>query len=102
MGCEVCKPAIASILASLWNEHILNPKLRPLQDTNDRYLANIQRGGLYSIVPRIPAGEVTPAKLGVIANVAKEYNLYTKITGAQRIDISKYILYYPVVNAMSD
>ncbi|KAI9496938.1 hypothetical protein BDB00DRAFT_970630 [Zychaea mexicana] len=86
-GCEVCKPAIASILAGLWNEHILNPGLRPLQDTNDRYLANIQRGGLYSIVPRIPAGEVTPEKLGVIAKVAQDYNLYTKITGAQRIDI---------------
>ncbi|KAI8140686.1 hypothetical protein BJV82DRAFT_562192 [Fennellomyces sp. T-0311] len=86
-GCEVCKPAIASILASLWNEHILNPSLRPLQDTNDRYLANIQRGGLYSIVPRIAAGEVTPEKLGVIAEVAQEYNLYTKITGAQRIDM---------------
>ncbi|KAG2216133.1 hypothetical protein INT45_005645 [Circinella minor] len=87
VGCEVCKPAIASVLASLWNEHILNPGLRPLQDTNDRYLANIQRGGLYSIVPRIAAGEVTPQKLGVIASVAQEYNLYTKITGAQRIDI---------------
>ncbi|KAI9321278.1 nitrite reductase NiiA [Dichotomocladium elegans] len=86
-GCEVCKPAIASILAGLWNEHILNPALRPLQDTNDRYLANIQRGGLYSVVPRIAAGEVTPEKLRVIADVAKEYNLYTKITGAQRIDI---------------
>ena len=87
-GCEVCKPAIASILAGLWNEHILNPGLRPLQDTNDRYLANIQRGGLYSVVPRIAAGEVTAEKLAVIANVAKDYDLYTKITGAQRIDLS--------------
>ncbi|KAF8635412.1 hypothetical protein AX15_000406 [Amanita polypyramis BW_CC] len=86
-GCEVCKPAIASILAGLWNEHILNPALRPLQDTNDRYLANIQRGGLYSIVPRIAAGEVTAEKLAVIASVAKDYDLYTKITGAQRIDL---------------
>ena len=88
-GCEVCKPAIASILAGLWNEHILNPGLRSLQDTNDRYLANIQRGGLYSIIPRIAAGEVTPQKLGVIAEVAQEFDLYTKITGAQRIDISE-------------
>jgi len=86
-GCEVCKPAIASILAGLWNEHVLNPGLRPLQDTNDKYLANIQRGGLYSIIPRIAAGEVTPQKLAVIADVAKQYNLYTKITGAQRIDL---------------
>jgi NAD(P)H-nitrite reductase large subunit len=89
-GCEVCKPAIASILAGLWNEHILNPGLRSLQDTNDRYLANIQRGGLYSIVPRIAAGEVTPQKLAVIAEVAQEFDLYTKITGAQRIDLSKW------------
>jgi len=88
-GCEVCKPAIASILAGLWNEHILNPGLRSLQDTNDRYLANIQRGGLYSVVPRIAAGEVTPQKLGVIAEVAQEFDLYTKITGAQRIDLSE-------------
>jgi NAD(P)H-nitrite reductase large subunit len=88
-GCEVCKPAIASILAGLWNDHILNPGLRSLQDTNDRYLANIQRGGLYSIIPRIAAGEVTPQKLAVIADVAKSYKLYTKITGAQRIDLSK-------------
>jgi NAD(P)H-nitrite reductase large subunit len=89
-GCEVCKPAVASILAGLWNDHILNDSLLPLQDTNDRYLANIQRGGLYSVIPRIAAGEVTPEKLEAIAKVAMEYSLYTKITGAQRIDISKY------------
>jgi NAD(P)H-nitrite reductase large subunit len=88
-GCEICKPAIASILASLWNEHILNPGLRNLQDTNDRYLANIQRGGLYSVIPRIAGGEVTPQGLGVIAEVAVEFSLYTKITGGQRIDLSK-------------
>ncbi|CAO3645975.1 unnamed protein product [Cunninghamella blakesleeana] len=87
IGCEVCKPTIASILASLWNEHILDPKLATLQDTNDRYLANIQRGGLYSVVPRIAAGEITPEKLKVIAEVSLKYNLYTKITGAQRIDM---------------
>ncbi|KAI8577557.1 hypothetical protein K450DRAFT_177615 [Umbelopsis ramanniana AG] len=86
-GCEVCKPAVASILAGLWNDHILNDSLLPLQDTNDRYLANIQRGGLYSVIPRIAAGEVTPEKLEAIAKVAMEYSLYTKITGAQRIDI---------------
>lgn len=93
-GCEVCKPAVASILAGLWNDHILNESLLPLQDTNDRYLANIQRGGLYSVIPRIAAGEVTPEKLEAIAKVAMEYDLYTKITGAQRIDISKWLLIF--------
>jgi nitrite reductase (NADH) large subunit len=86
-GCEVCKPAVASILASLWNENVLNPDHQTLQDTNDRFLANMQRGGLYSIVPRVPGGEITPEKLAVIADVARDYNLYTKITGGQRIDL---------------
>ena len=69
-GCETCKPTIASILASLWNENILDHAT--LQDTNDRFLAHIQRGGLYSIVPRVPGGEITPEKLIVLGRVAKK------------------------------
>lgn len=86
-GCEVCKPAVSSILASLWNEMILKKGNDTAQDSNDRYLANIQKGGTYSIVPRIPGGEITPDKLIVIGQVAKKYHLYTKITGGQRIDL---------------
>lgn len=84
-GCEVCKPAVASILSSLWNDLIV--KQDTIQDSNDRYLANIQKGGTYSVVPRIPGGEITPEKLIVIGEVAKKYGLYTKITGGQRIDL---------------
>jgi len=84
-GCEVCKPAVASILASTWNELIV--KQATIQDTNDRFLANIQRGGSYSVVPRVPGGEITPEKLIVIGQVAQKYGLYTKITGGQRIDL---------------
>jgi nitrite reductase (NADH) large subunit len=86
-GCDICKPAVASILSSLWNEAITDREHESLQDTNDRFLANMQRGGLYSIVPRVPGGEITPRKLGVIARVAEKYSLYTKITGGQRIDM---------------
>jgi nitrite reductase (NADH) large subunit len=86
-GCEICKPTLASILASLWNEDILKTEHETLQDSNDRFLANIQRDGTYSVVPRVPGGEITPDKLAVIARVAKEYGLYTKITGGQRIDM---------------
>lgn len=86
-GCEVCKPLISSLLASLWNEMILGKGNDVAQDSNDRYLANIQKGGTYSVVPRIPGGEITPDKLIVIGKVAKKYNLYTKITGGQRIDL---------------
>ena len=86
-GCDICKPAVASIFASCWNEMILKPRHAPLQDTNDYYLANLQKNGTYSIVPRVPGGEITPEKLLVLGNVAKKYGLYTKITGAQRIDL---------------
>jgi nitrite reductase (NADH) large subunit len=84
-GCEICKPAVASLLASIWNEPILEQDT--IQDTNDRYLANIQRGGTYSVVPRIAGGEITPTKLMAIGRIAQKYNLYTKITGGQRIDM---------------
>jgi len=86
-GCEICKPAVASILASAWNEHILNRKHLPLQDSNDRFLANIQRDGTYSVVPRVPAGEITPDQLIALGQVAKRYSLYSKITGGQRVDL---------------
>lgn len=86
-GCEICKPAVGSILASLWNEYVLEPALTGLQDTNDRYLANMQKDGTYSVVPRIPGGEITPEKLIVLGEIGKKYNLYTKITGGQRVDL---------------
>jgi len=84
-GCEVCKPAVASILSSLWNDVIV--KQDTIQDSNDRFLANIQKGGTYSVVPRVPGGEITADKLIVLGQVAKKYGLYTKITGGQRIDL---------------
>jgi nitrite reductase (NADH) large subunit len=86
-GCELCKPPVASIIASLWNEIILKKGNATAQDSNDRFLANIQKGGTYSVVPRIPGGEVTPEKLIAIGQVAQKYSLYTKITGGQRIDL---------------
>ncbi len=86
-GCEICKPAVASILASLWNEHVLDPAHLHLQDTNDRYLANMQRDGSYSVVPRCPGGEITPEQLIVLGEVARDFRLYSKITGGQRVDL---------------
>ena len=84
-GCEVCRPAVASILASTWSSPILDHA--NIQDTNDRFLANIQRGGTYSVIPRVPGGEITPDKLIVLGEVAKKYDLYCKITGGQRVDL---------------
>lgn len=87
LGCEVCKPAIGSIISSLFNKHISDPERKGLQETNDKFLANIQRNGTFSVVPRVAGGEITADKLIVIGTVAKKYNLYCKITGGQRIDL---------------
>jgi nitrite reductase (NADH) large subunit len=86
-GCDICKPAVASILASTSSEHILDGEQASLQDSNDHFLANIQRNGSYSIVPRVPGGDITPEQLILIGEIARDFNLYTKITGGQRIDM---------------
>ncbi|MDG4754261.1 nitrite reductase large subunit NirB [Micromonospora sp. WMMD718] len=86
-GCDICKPVVASILASLGTGHVLDGEQASLQDTNDHFLANLQRDGSYSVVPRIPGGEITPEKLIAIGEVARDFRLYTKITGGQRIDL---------------
>ncbi|MGJ0192809.1 nitrite reductase large subunit NirB [Pantoea sp. RRHST58] len=86
-GCEVCKPTVASLLASCWNDFVLAPQHTPLQDSNDLFLGNIQKDGTYSVIPRSPGGEITPQGLKVIGEIAERYNLYTKITGSQRIGL---------------
>ena len=86
-GCDICKPTAASIFASLWNDYVLKNEHVGLQDTNDTFLANMQKDGTYSVVPRIAGGEITPDKLIVLGQVGKKYDLYTKITGGQRIDL---------------
>ncbi|MCX4092252.1 nitrite reductase large subunit NirB [Nocardia sp. alder85J] len=87
MGCDICKPAVASILASTSSEHILDGEQAALQDTNDHFLANMQKNGTYSVVPRMPGGEVTADQLIEIGSIAKDFGLYVKVTGGQRIDL---------------
>ena len=86
-GCEICKPVAASVLASCWNDYVLDDKHIGLQDTNDIYLGNMQKDGTYSVVPRMPGGEVTADGLILVGQIAKDYGLYTKITGGQRVDL---------------
>jgi len=87
MGCDVCKPLAASIFATCWNDFVLKKEHASLQDSNDYFLGNIQKDGTYSVVPRMPGGEVTPEGLIAVGQVAKKYGLYTKITGGQRVDL---------------
>ena len=87
LGCDICKPTAASILASVWNDFVLKKDLAALQDSNDYFLGNIQKDGTYSVVPRMPGGEVTPDGLIAVGQVAKKYGLYTKVTGGARVDM---------------
>ena len=86
-GCDVCRQAVGSVLASYWNEYVLENNHLSLQDTNDTFLANMQKDGSYSVVPRMTGGEVTPEGLIAIGEIAKKYKLYTKVTGGQRVDL---------------
>lgn len=86
-GCDICKPVVASILASTGSDHILEGEQAALQDSNDHFLANIQKNGSYSIVPRVPGGDIKPEHLILIGQIAQDFGLYTKITGGQRIDM---------------
>jgi nitrite reductase (NADH) large subunit len=86
-GCDICKPTVASILASTGPDHILDGEHASLQDSNDHFLANIQRNGSYSVVPRVPGGSIEPEHLILIGQIAQDFGLYTKITGGQRIDM---------------
>jgi nitrite reductase (NADH) large subunit len=87
LGCDICKPTVASILASTSSDHVLEGEMASLQDSNDHFLANIQRNGSYSVVPRVPGGDITPEQLILIGEIARDFDLYTKITGGQRIDM---------------
>lgn len=86
-GCDICKPVVASILASTGSDHILEGEQASLQDSNDHFLANIQKNGSYSVVPRVPGGDIKPEHLILIGQIAQDFGLYTKITGGQRIDM---------------
>src|SRR5690606_30048821 len=86
-GCDTCTPAVGSTLASCWNRPIQDPALVPLQENNDTFMANMQENGPYPAVHRVPRAEITPEGLIAIGQVAKKYDLYTKITGGQRIDL---------------
>ncbi|MEV7415735.1 nitrite reductase large subunit NirB [Streptomyces sp. NPDC089919] len=90
-GCAVCKPVVANVLGTLAPElglrHILEGEQAALQDSNDLFLANLQKDGTYSVIPRVAGGEITPEQIIAIGEVGRDYGLYTKITGAQRIGL---------------
>ncbi|MFE4635962.1 nitrite reductase large subunit NirB [Streptomyces sp. NPDC056773] len=90
-GCAVCKPVVANVLGTLAPDlgigHILAGEQAALQDSNDLFLANLQKDGTYSVIPRVAGGEISAEQVIALGEVARDYGLYTKITGAQRIGL---------------
>lgn len=85
-GCSKCRPALNYYLGMLWSEEYRDEK--ESRFTNERYHANIQKDGTYSVVPRIYGGVTSPSELRKIAEVAEKFEVpLVKITGGQRIDL---------------
>jgi nitrite reductase (NADH) large subunit len=85
-GCSKCRPSLNYYLGMLWPTEYKDEK--ESRFTNERYHANIQKDGTYSVVPRIYGGVTSPGELKRIATVAEKYNVpLVKITGGQRIDL---------------
>lgn len=85
-GCSKCRPALNYYLGMLWPGEYTDEK--ESRFTNERYHANIQKDGTYSVVPRIYGGVTSPGELKKIAEVAEKFDVpMVKITGGQRIDL---------------
>lgn len=80
------KPALASLLASIWNDEYEDE--RDARFINDRVHGNIQKDGTFSVIPEMPGGVCKPDELMRIAEVAVKYKVpLVKLTGGQRIDL---------------
>ena len=85
-GCHVCRPALNYYLLCTWpGEYLDDGQSRYI---NERFHANIQKDGTYSVVPRMWGGITTPNELRAIADAADKYTVPTvKVPGGQRIDL---------------
>ena len=85
-GCSKCRPSLNYYLGMLYPEEYIDEN--ESRFTNERYHANIQKDGTYSVVPRIYGGVTSPADLKKIAEVAEKYDVpMVKFTGGQRLDL---------------
>lgn len=85
-GCSKCRPSLNYYLGMLWPAEYKDEK--ESRFTNERYHANIQKDGTYSVVPRIYGGVTSPAELKKIAEVAEKFDVpMVKFTGGQRLDL---------------
>ncbi|WP_223069766.1 nitrite reductase large subunit NirB [Paenibacillus caui] len=85
-GCTKCRPALNYYLGMLWPDEYVDEKESRI--TNERFHANIQKDGTFSVVPRIYGGVTSPTELKKIAEVAEQFEVpLVKFTGGQRLDL---------------
>ncbi|MBO8442076.1 MAG: NAD(P)/FAD-dependent oxidoreductase [Firmicutes bacterium] len=85
-GCNKCRPAINFYLGMCFPREHEDEK--DSRWANERYLANIQRDGSYSVVPRMTGGELTPEALIKLCEIAQKYNVKTmKVITSQRMGL---------------
>lgn len=78
-GCGGCVPLITQVLNNELEKLIVN--------ADNDLIPSVKKDDICFIFPRIPDGDITPEQLISIGEIAKKYNLFTKITGVQRIDL---------------
>ncbi|MEW7868349.1 nitrite reductase large subunit NirB [Staphylococcus warneri] len=85
-GCPKCRPAINYYLNMIYPyEHKDKKESR---FANERYHANIQNDGTFSVIPQMRGGVTDADQLIRLGEVAKKYNVpLVKVTGSQRVGL---------------
>ena len=85
-GCPKCRPAINYYLNMVYPfEHHDEKDSR---FANERYHANIQNDGTFSVIPQMRGGVTDADQLIRLGEVAKKYNVpLVKVTGSQRVGL---------------
>ncbi|CDR27721.1 nitrite reductase large subunit NirB [Staphylococcus schweitzeri] len=85
-GCPKCRPAINYYLNMVYpHDHEDEKESR---FANERYHANIQNDGSFSVIPQMRGGVTDADQLIRLGEVAKKYNVpLVKVTGSQRVGL---------------
>ncbi|HBY83690.1 nitrite reductase large subunit NirB [Staphylococcus sp.] len=85
-GCPKCRPAINYYLNMIYPyEHKDEKESR---FANERYHANIQNDGTFSVIPQMRGGVTDADQIIRLGEVAKKYNVpLVKVTGSQRVGL---------------
>ncbi|MDU0439617.1 nitrite reductase large subunit NirB [Staphylococcus haemolyticus] len=85
-GCPKCRPAINYYLNMVYPHDHQDEK--ESRFANERYHANIQNDGTFSVIPQMRGGVTDADQLIRLGEVAKKYNVpLVKVTGSQRVGL---------------